>query len=37
MAAASVVSLADRLKQRREELGITQSQAARELDVARTA
>ena len=37
MAAASVVSLADRLKQRRDELGISQSQAARELDVARTA
>jgi transcriptional regulator with XRE-family HTH domain/anti-sigma regulatory factor (Ser/Thr protein kinase) len=37
MAAASVVPLADRLKQRREELGISQSQAARELDVARTA
>ena len=37
MAAASVFPLADRLKQRREELGISQSQAARELDVARTA
>ena len=37
MAAASVVSLAERLKQRRDELGISQSQAARELDVARTA
>ena len=37
MAGASVVSLAERLKQRREELGISQSQAARELDVARTA
>ena len=37
MAGASVVSLADRLKQRREELGMSQSQAARELDVARTA
>jgi transcriptional regulator with XRE-family HTH domain/anti-sigma regulatory factor (Ser/Thr protein kinase) len=37
MAADSVISLAERLKQRREELGITQSQAARELDVARTA
>jgi anti-sigma regulatory factor (Ser/Thr protein kinase)/DNA-binding XRE family transcriptional regulator len=35
--ANSVVSIADRLKQRREELGISQSQAARELDVARTA
>jgi transcriptional regulator with XRE-family HTH domain len=32
-----VVSLAERLKQRREELGLSQSQAARELDVARTA
>jgi transcriptional regulator with XRE-family HTH domain len=30
-------SLADRLKARREALGISQSQAARELDVARTA
>lgn len=37
MAADSVISLAERLKQRREELGISQSQAARELDVARTA
>lgn len=37
MAADSVISLAERLKQRREELGITQAQAARELDVARTA
>ena len=37
MAPDSVISLAERLKQRREELGITQSQAARELDVARTA
>ena len=37
MAADSVISLADRLKQRREERGITQSEAARELDVARTA
>ena len=37
MAGAAVVSLADRLKQRREELGMSQSQAARELDVARTA
>ena len=34
---AKVVSLAARLKARREELGISQSQAARELDVARTA
>jgi transcriptional regulator with XRE-family HTH domain len=32
-----VVSLAERLKSRREELGISQAQAARELDVARTA
>ena len=32
-----VVSLAARLKSRREQLGISQSQAARELDVARTA
>jgi len=37
MADPAVVSLAERLKQRREELGISQSQAARELDVARTA
>lgn len=37
VSANSVVSIADRLKQRREELGISQSQAARELDVARTA
>ena len=37
MASSSVVSIADRLKQRREELGISQAQAARELDVARTA
>ena len=35
--ADSVVSLAERLKQRRAELGLSQSQAARELDVARTA
>ncbi len=34
---AEVVSLGDRLKQRRAELGISQAQAARELDVARTA
>src|SRR6188474_1726624 len=33
----AVISLADRLKQRRDELGISQAQAARELDVARTA
>jgi transcriptional regulator with XRE-family HTH domain len=32
-----VESLAERLKARREELGISQSQAARELEVARTA
>jgi transcriptional regulator with XRE-family HTH domain/anti-sigma regulatory factor (Ser/Thr protein kinase) len=37
MSAESVISLAERLKRRREELGITQAQAARELDVARTA
>lgn len=34
---AQVFSLADRLKTRREELGLSQAQAARELDVARTA
>ena len=34
---ADVVSLAERLKSHRDELGISQSQAARELDVARTA
>jgi transcriptional regulator with XRE-family HTH domain/anti-sigma regulatory factor (Ser/Thr protein kinase) len=32
-----VISLADRLKSRRQELGLSQAQAARELDVARTA
>src|ERR1043165_2984821 len=32
-----VMSLADRLKAKREERGISQSQAARELEVARTA
>jgi transcriptional regulator with XRE-family HTH domain len=37
MSSGPVVSLAERLKQRRDELGISQSQAARELDVARTA
>ena len=37
MASSSVVSIAERLKQRRAELGISQAQAARELDVARTA
>jgi len=36
-AGARVVSLAERLKSRREELGLSQAQAARELDVARTA
>lgn len=36
-AMADVVSLGDRLKQRRAELGLSQAQAARELDVARTA
>jgi transcriptional regulator with XRE-family HTH domain len=35
--ADGVISLGERLKSRREELGISQSQAARELDVARTA
>lgn len=34
---ADVVSLGDRLKLRRTELGLSQAQAARELDVARTA
>jgi transcriptional regulator with XRE-family HTH domain len=34
---AQVVSLAERLKTRREQLGLSQAQAARELDVARTA
>lgn len=34
---ADVVSLGDRLKTRRAELGLSQAQAARELDVARTA
>jgi anti-sigma regulatory factor (Ser/Thr protein kinase)/DNA-binding XRE family transcriptional regulator len=34
---AEVISLAERLKSHRDELGISQSQAARELDVARTA
>jgi transcriptional regulator with XRE-family HTH domain/anti-sigma regulatory factor (Ser/Thr protein kinase) len=37
VSSGSVISLAERLKQRREELGLSQSQAARELDVARTA
>ena len=35
--AEKIISLAERLKSRRAELGISQSQAARELDVARTA
>ena len=35
--AESVISLGERLKDRREQLGISQAQAARELDVARTA
>jgi transcriptional regulator with XRE-family HTH domain/anti-sigma regulatory factor (Ser/Thr protein kinase) len=34
---AEVVSFGDRLRQRRAELGLSQAQAARELDVARTA
>jgi serine/threonine-protein kinase RsbW len=34
---AEVISLGERLRSRREELGISQAQAARELDVARTA
>jgi transcriptional regulator with XRE-family HTH domain/anti-sigma regulatory factor (Ser/Thr protein kinase) len=34
---AEVVSLGERLRHRREELGLSQSEAARELDVARTA
>ncbi len=37
MASAEVVSLGERLRARREELGLSQAQAARELDVARTA
>ena len=37
MSTESVISLAERLKLRREELGLSQAQAARELDVARTA
>ena len=36
-ASGEVISLAQRLKQRREQLGLSQAQAARELDVARTA
>jgi transcriptional regulator with XRE-family HTH domain len=35
--AADVIPLGTRLRQRREELGLTQTQAARQLDVARTA
>jgi transcriptional regulator with XRE-family HTH domain len=34
---SEIISLGERLKTRREELGLSQSQAARELDVARTA
>jgi transcriptional regulator with XRE-family HTH domain/anti-sigma regulatory factor (Ser/Thr protein kinase) len=34
---AEVIPLANRLRQRREELGLSQAQAARQLDVARTA
>jgi transcriptional regulator with XRE-family HTH domain/anti-sigma regulatory factor (Ser/Thr protein kinase) len=34
---AEVIPLASRLRQRREELGLTQTQAAKQLDVARTA
>ena len=37
MSSEPVVTLAERLKERREELGLSQAQAARELDVARTA
>jgi transcriptional regulator with XRE-family HTH domain/anti-sigma regulatory factor (Ser/Thr protein kinase) len=37
MASAEVISLGERLRARREELGLSQAQAARELDVARTA
>lgn len=37
MTEAEPISLADRLKARRDDLGISQAQAARELDVARTA
>jgi transcriptional regulator with XRE-family HTH domain/anti-sigma regulatory factor (Ser/Thr protein kinase) len=35
--AAEIIPLGTRLRQRRQELGLTQAQAARELDVARTA
>jgi transcriptional regulator with XRE-family HTH domain/anti-sigma regulatory factor (Ser/Thr protein kinase) len=37
VAAAEVIPLGARLRQRREQLGLSQAQAARELDVARTA
>lgn len=37
MSAAEVIPLGERLKHRREQLGLSQAQAARELDVARTA
>ena len=37
MSTAEVIPLGERLKHRREELGLSQAQAARELDVARTA
>jgi transcriptional regulator with XRE-family HTH domain len=37
MASEPPISLADRLKERRRQLGLSQAQAARELDVARTA
>jgi transcriptional regulator with XRE-family HTH domain/anti-sigma regulatory factor (Ser/Thr protein kinase) len=37
VSAAEVIPLGARLRQRREELGLTQAQAARELEVARTA
>ena len=37
MAAAEVIPLANRLRQRREELGLSQAEAAKQLDVARTA
>src|SRR4026209_1887527 len=37
MASAEVIPLGERLKHRREEHGLSQAQAARELDVARTA
>jgi len=35
--ASEIISLAERLKERRQQLGLSQAQAARELDVARTA